>query len=45
MESSALEESFDIVVLLSGSTAFFQILESEQKKNNFFVCFFVSDDV
>ena len=45
MVSSALEESFDIVVLLSGLTAFFQILESEQKKNNFFVCFIVPDDV
>ena len=45
MVSSALEDSFDIVVLLSGLTAFFQILESEQKKNNFFVCFIVPDDV
>lgn len=42
MVSSALEESFDMVVLLSGSAAFFQILESKQKIEGKFIDLFVS---
>ena len=39
--SSALEESFDTVFLLSGSAAFFQILESEQKIEVKFIYLFL----
>ena len=42
MVSSVLEESFDIVVLLSGIADFFQILESEQIIDGKFICLPVS---
>ena len=43
MVSIDLEEHFDIVALLSGSAAFFQITESEQK-NRRNIYLFVSGD-
>ena len=44
MVSSELEESFDIVALLSGSSSFFHFLESEQNNRRTIDLFFFSMD-